>query len=66
MYMMYTYREIVEAGVIEWLPQPIWMDRNGKQVDQKDTLGCMVTHKLVCHPDKFVVGDEVGGNLSMK
>ena len=61
----HTYREMVEAGVAEQLPQPIWMDRNGKQVDEKDALGCMVTHKL-CHPDRCFVGDEVGGNLSMK
>ena len=40
-------------------------DRNGKQVDEKDVLGCIVTHKL-CHPDRYFVGDEVGGNLSMK
>ena len=48
---MHTYREMVEAGVAEQLPQPIWMDRNGKQVGEKDALGCMVTHKL-CHPDR--------------
>ena len=56
---------MVGAGVAEQLPQPIWMDRNGNQVDEKDVLGCMVTHKL-CHPDRCFVGDEVGGNLSMK
>ena len=61
----HTYREMVEAGVAERLSHPIWMSREGKECSQKDALGCMVTHKL-CHPDRCFVGDEVGGNLSMK
>lgn len=61
----HTYREMVEAGVAQRLPAPIWMDRHGNECSQNDAFGCMVTHKL-CHPDRCFVGDEVGGNLSMK
>ena len=53
---MHTYQEMAEAGVAVQLLQPIWMDRNGKQVDEKDVLGCMVTCKL-CHRDRYFVGD---------
>ena len=56
---------MVEAGAAEQLPQPIWMDRNGKQVGEKDAIGCIVTHKL-CHTERCFIGEEVGGNLSMK
>ncbi len=62
---MHTYPEMAEAGVTDQPPQPIWMDRNGKQTSEKDALRYMVTHKLF-HPDRCFVGDEVGGNLSMK
>ena len=46
----HTYLEMVEAGVAQRLPAPIWMDRHGKECTEKDALGCMVTHKL-CHPE---------------
>lgn len=40
---MHTYWVMVEAGVAEQLPSPIWMNRNGQECDKKDALGCMVT-----------------------
>ena len=62
----HTYCEMVEAGVAKkYLSHPIWMSREGKECSQKDELGCMVTHKLCC-PDKYFVGNKVGGNLTMK
>ena len=32
---------------------------------EKDALGCKVTHDIL-RPDMCIVGDEVGGNISMK
>ena len=61
----HTYHEMVEAGVAQRLPTPVWMDMHGNEVSEGDAVGCMVTHKL-CHPDRCFVGDEVGGNLSMR
>ena len=63
----HTYCEMVEAGVGQRQPAPIWMDRYVKECTGKDAFVCMVTHKL-CHPDRCLVGeDDVGdSNLSMK
>ncbi len=38
---MHTYWKTVETDVAQQLPQPIWKDRNGKEVDEKDVLGCI-------------------------
>ena len=61
----HTYEEMVSAGVAERLPEPVWMDRNGTPCEEDDFFGCMVKYKLT-HPDLCFVGDEVGGNISMK
>ena len=61
----YIYNEMVDAEVAEPLSTPLWLDRDGKECDESESLGCMVTHKLK-HPDICFVGDEVGGNISMK
>ena len=64
---MYTHiiHEMVSAGVAEPLPEPEWMNRKGEIVDEKDSFGCKVFHQLV-RPDMCIVGDEVGGSISMK
>ena len=61
----HTYKEMVSAGVAEQLPEPIWMDKNGSICKEECSFGCMVKCKLTC-PDQCFVGDEVGGNISMK
>lgn len=61
----HSINEMVDAGVAKKLDAPKWMDRNGDECEESQALGCKVTHEL-CHPDLCFVGDEVGGNLSMK
>ena len=61
----HTYDEMVSAGVAESLTEPIWMDENGNECQEKDYCGCQVKYRLT-HPDRCFVGDEVGGNISMK
>ncbi len=42
------------------------MVKSGKIVSDKSlAFGCKVTHDLI-HPDWCIMGDEVGGNISMK
>ena len=64
---MYTHiiHEMVGTGVAEQLHEPEWMNRDGDIVEQKDSFGCKVFHRLV-RPDMCIVGDEVGGSISMK
>ena len=59
----HMYCELVEVGVVERLPRPIWMSREGKEYSLKDAFRCMVAHKL-CHPDRYFVGQEVDGETS--
>ena len=61
----HIYNEMEEAGVAKRKETPVWMDRHGYIVEEKDSLGCKVTHDII-RPDMCVVGDEVGGNISMK
>ena len=64
---MYThiYEEMEDAGVYRKLEESVWMDEDGNVVTENQALGCQVTHEII-RPDMCVVGDEVGGNLSMK
>ena len=57
--------ELVDCNIAEELATPLWMDTDGNEVEEKDAFGCMNTH-IILHPEWCVVGDEVGGNLSMK
>ena len=41
------------------------MDRYGNECSQDKALDCKVTHHIT-QPGMCVMGDEVGGNLSMK
>ena len=61
---MYThyYHKMELAGVARRLEEPVWMDRVGNAVEEKDAFGCKVTHELV-HPEYCIVGDEVGGEF---
>ena len=62
---MHIIKEMVDAGLAEPYDEPKWMNGNGEECSEAEALGCKVTHKL-SHPDYCFVGDEVGGNLSMK
>ena len=63
---MYTHiiHEMVGAGVAEPLYEPEWMDKKGAIVDESKSFGCNVFHRLT-RPDMCIVGDEVGGSISM-
>ena len=61
----HTYEEMVSAGVAECLTEPLWVDENGNECEEEDSCGCQVKYRLT-HPDRCFVGDEVGGNISMK
>ena len=64
---MYTEiaKEMIEAGVSEEFPEPVWMDRAGNIVKEKRSYGCMVTHN-VTRPECCLALDEVSGNTSQK
>ena len=64
---MYSHiiHEMLEAGVAEPLHEPIWMDSKGNICQEQTSFGCKVFHRLV-RPDMCIVGDEVGGSISMK
>ena len=57
--------EMVDAKLAVKLETPVWKDRAGNVCMEKDALGCKVTHDIL-RPDMCIVGDEVGGNISMK
>ena len=58
--------QMVRAGVARKRDNAVWMDKSGKIVsDESLAFGCKVTHDLI-HPDWCIVGDEAGGNISMK
>ena len=57
--------QMVRAGVAKKRMEPAWMDEKGQVCDESQAYGCKVTHDLI-HPDWCLVGDEVGGNISMK
>jgi len=61
----HTYDEMVASGVAEKLTEPTWMDKDGNECGEDTCFGCRVNYKLL-HPDQCFVGDEVGGNISMK
>ena len=56
---------MVGAGVAEPLYEPEWMDRKGEIVDKSKSFGCKVFHRIV-RPDMCIVGEEVGGSISIK
>jgi hypothetical protein len=56
--------ELVEAGLAEKLSSPIWMDENGKEVEEQKAKGMKVQTRL-SRPDMCIVMDEVGCNINM-
>ena len=58
--------QMVQAGVAKKRDDAVWMDKSGNIVsDKSHAFGCKVTHDHI-HTDWCPVGDEVGGNISMK
>ena len=57
--------QMVQAGVATKRAEPVWMDETGKVCDESQAYGCKVTHDLI-YPEWCLVGDEVGGNISIK
>jgi hypothetical protein len=60
-----VYDAMVEAGVAKKLDEPIWVNNEGIETDEKDAFGRKATHAL-CHPDYVVFVDEVGCNTSQE
>ena len=57
--------ELVIGNIAEELDEPVWMDTHQNIVDEEQAFGCKVMHQILC-PEWCVVGDKVGGNISMK
>ena len=57
--------QMVRAGVAKKRATPVWLNSDGKECCESEAFGCKMTHDLV-HPDWCIVGDELGGNISMK
>ena len=63
---MYDHIEEVlvhESKIAEYLPEPVWMDENGKEVSEDKAKGCKVKVKFT-RPDLAICCDEVGCNIS--
>ncbi len=43
----------------------IWKDKDENECNPEDSYGCMEKYRLL-HPDRCFIGDEVGGNISIK
>lgn len=57
--------ELVHANIAVKLDTPVWQDADGNNCVEDEAVGCKVTHKII-KPEYCIVGDETGGNLSMK
>jgi hypothetical protein len=55
--------EMIDAGVAEKLPTPVWMNAKGDVCAEVDAVGCKVQTNLI-RPDLCIVMDEVGANTS--
>lgn len=64
---MYTqiYEQMVETNVAVELPDPVWMNDYGEEVQEEHATDCKVIHDLK-HPEMYIVMEEVGGNISQE
>ena len=63
---MYSHIEEVlvhESQIAEYLPEPVWMDADGNEVNEENAFGCKVKVKFT-RPDMAICCDEVGCNIS--
>ena len=56
---------MVETGVAEQLYEPEWMNRDGEIVEEQESFGCKILHRLI-RLKMCIIGDKVGGSISMK
>ena len=61
---VHVIAEMVDAGLAINLDSLVWMDRIGNIVMKQRPLD--VKLHMILYPDMCLVGDEVGGNISMK
>ena len=61
----HVYDAMVSAKIAEKLGVPTWLDNEGNEVEEKDSVGRKSTHRLT-FPLGGLVVDETGGNTSMK
>ena len=59
------YDDMEEAGVTTRLAEHVWMDRAENIVEEGNMIGYKVTYNIT-RLDMIVVGDEVGGNISIR
>ena len=64
MYIDIEKHHMVDAEVDITLPQPEWMDKEGKIVCEMESYGMIVETKLT-HPHCCLVMDETGGDNNM-
>ena len=57
--------EMEYAKVAVKLDTPVWMNKDGETVEEKDSFGCKVTH-MILRSDMMLCGDEVGADTSQK
>jgi hypothetical protein len=63
---MYDHIESIlvhESKIAEFLPEPVWMDKDGNEVGEEQAFGCKVRIKYT-HPELAICCDEVGCNIS--
>jgi hypothetical protein len=63
---MYDHIESIlvhESKIAEYLPEPVWMDKEGNEVSEENAFGCKVKIKYT-RPDLAICCDEVGCNIS--
>ena len=57
---------LLQSNIATKLPQPVWVDKNGVEVENEaDVFGCK-TSIHIDHPDMGIMFDEVGSNLSQE
>jgi hypothetical protein len=61
-----VYDEMVDSGVAERLPSPVWMDAEGNIVDSEDEAFGLQVDTVLKHPDHVFTVDEVGNNTNQK
>ena len=57
--------ELINAKIAIKLDTPVWQDAEGNDCEEHKAVGCRVTYRIL-KPEYCIVGDETGGNLSMK
>jgi hypothetical protein len=60
-----VYNGMVEAGVAVKLVEPMWEDREGREMTKENAFGKKATHQLM-HPVYVLFVDEVGCNTTQE